>query len=248
MRDYIQLFINSENRSSGSATNFKTRLNRGINNIESIKIRSVEIPNSFYPVNSNNNTIQFQDNVPNTYSVTLTPGSYTSSELLTELETQMSSALAGFTGGSFDDNTLKFTLSNGTNDFKILDSTTTTAQKLIGLSGDTALGSSWTSDNAVNITGPSFLFIMSNKLSTGRRLSYSDNTERPIFLKVPINCNFSEVIMANESFHHEETHLIYDNQFNMSEIDFQLVDDEYNELDLNGLNWSIEFLIRTKLT
>lgn len=248
MKDYIQLFVNSENRSSGTASNFKTRLNRGINNIESIKVRSVEIPNSFYPVNSNNNTIQFQDNVPNTYSVTLTAGSYTASELLTEIETKMSASLAGFTGGSFDDNTLKFTLTNSTNDFKILDSTTTTAQKLIGLSGDTALGSSWTSDNAVNITGPNYLFIMSNTLSSGRRLAYSDTEERPIFLKVPINCNFSEVIMANESFQHEETHLLYDNQFSMNEIDLQLVDDTYRELDLNGLNWSIEFMVRSKLT
>lgn len=236
------VYINSVNRTQGTANDFMTTLKRALNNVSRVEIKSIEIPFTYYTVNSNNNTIQFTDNVPNTYSCTLTPGYYNADQLLTEIESKMTAQLAGFTGGSYDENKLKFTIANGTNDFEILDSTTTTAQALIGLDGDTGVVSSWTSDNAINIMGTNHIYIFSNALISGRNIAYADSDMKDIIYRVPVDVDFGSVIRERTEAYQSNV-FEYDTANRLHNIDFRLTNEDYNALDLNGWNWSIELQV-----
>src|SRR5687767_12512127 len=75
----IDIHINSNDRTSGTNENFSTNLFLPINNIKNIKIKSIEIPLTYYIVNSSNNTINFTLGGSN--NAILIPGNYTASQL-----------------------------------------------------------------------------------------------------------------------------------------------------------------------
>lgn len=64
-------------------TNFTVELSEPINNVLSISLYSVQIPKTWYNVDSfiGNNCFEIIDNSNNMYSYTLTPGNYTPSEI-----------------------------------------------------------------------------------------------------------------------------------------------------------------------
>lgn len=240
---HTQVFINSKNRTSGSSSSdFKVHLNRRIQNIHSVSVRSIEIPFSWYCINTSNNRISWSSSGTD-YSATLSPGNYTADELAIELQNKMNAQLAGFIV-TYEDKTLKYTFSHNSTSF-VINYAESTCNLLIGLiivAPDSA-GLSWTSQNVIQITGSNLLFLESNVLSSGRALSHSDEEERPIFLKVPVNQNAGSIVTRESK---DDDVLIFNSQFGISEIDFRLVDDEYNLVDLNGLDWSLELLVSSE--
>lgn len=240
------VLINSKDRIDSTTTpsNFKVRLDRAIHNVSSIQIRSIEIPFSFYPINVNNNTVAWEDNVPNSYSCTLTNKYYTGSDLATELATKMNAEMSGFTV-TYDNNTMKFTFANATQ-FKFVPDSMS-GDVLLGISNTItqSLGTSKVSDRVVNFAGSNYLLIESSNLSGGRALSQlSGKTRRPVLCKVPVNQDFGLILYMEAQS--DDLMLRYDQNFRFDEIDFQVVDSDFNEVDFNGSDWSIELLVTSK--
>ena len=239
----VNLYINSENRTSGDPENFKLRLNKTISDIHSIHFKACEIPFSYYPVNSSNNLIIFRNNVPSEWHALLTPGNYTGDELATEIQTQMNAQVPGFTV-TYDDKTLKYTWINATTTFEI--NSISTAIKILGLdTTDPGVASSYTSKNCINITGTNHLYIISSKLTQGNELAYADTTQKNIYARIPIDVNFGEVLRYKTE-ENDSNVSVYDGMVDISDVDFQLVDEDFNQMDLNGLNWNMEFVLDVK--
>lgn len=237
----VSIFLNSKNRTSGSTSNFKTRLIKGLKNVHRIQLRSVEVPISYYTVNSTNNTLKFSNQVPTEFTVTFSPGNYSAIELATEIQTKMrvfSSAMTVV----FNDNTLRYTFTNNGNNLRLFD-TVTTCQDLIGLENDTGSVTTFTSTKIIDISGPNHLYILSNELTSGRDMALVDNDYREIAFRVPIKESFGSINNYEPS---SLQYLNYNTDHLLQQIDLQLVDDDFIPVELNGLDWSIELLVFMK--
>lgn len=236
------VYINSFNRSatSTSSSDFNIRLSRNIKDVEKVIIKSVEIPISYYPVNNNTNSITFRGGSPSSYTATLTNKNYTGDDLATEMQTKMNALLAGFVI-TYDEDTLKFTFTNSTNNFEIQVSPTTCG-RIIGLGTENAgVASSYVSENIVNLSGTSHILLKSNFLSRGAELSLNDGSNDGYIFRVVVNEGFGSVL-------HYRVEAVNEHSFQYSKmlldtLDFKLYDEEGNALDLNGGNWNIELLI-----
>lgn len=232
----IPIHFDSENRSSGTVSNYSITLNDRIDSVISVDITSIEIPFSYYCINSTNNTINFEDNVPNSYTASVTAGNYSATEYATALETAMNAVFAGFTI-TYNDNTNKFTWANASQ-FKILSSSSMGDN--IGITTDSSLATSVTSDSSINLTGGNYLFIRSKALSVGRPRTFVNEKEKNVLYKTQVNVNPWDVITILPK---SDGELHYSKGVDLSTIDFQLVDKDFNEIDLNGKNWSISLLV-----
>lgn len=87
------LYINSY-YGNGTSTNFTiSKVGEPVFNISptKVKVLSVNIPNSWYGINTNNNVFQFTD-VSGVHTITITPGNYTNTSLESYLSTAMTTA------------------------------------------------------------------------------------------------------------------------------------------------------------
>lgn len=230
------VFINSQNRTKGTISDFRTTLVRPIKNITCCKIRSVEIPSSFYPVNSTNNVINVRKLTGLVeYIVTLTPGSYDATELAVEIQSKLNSLVYSGFVVTYNASTAKFTIANSSSNFELR---TGPSDKLIGFDGvDTGDIATWTSDNVIHITGPDALYIRSARLLNEESLF--DNDQRDIIAKIPVFVNFGATITLEGT--QSDFVVWYNSSRLITAIDLRLEDLDGNELDLNGLDWSIEF-------
>ena len=117
MSKSIQVYVDSTYAYSGSTNNFTYFLKEPIKNVSSFKITSAEIPLSYYNVRSSgvdaNNTFIFtEDNGVTTTTATITAGYYTSTTIITALQTAMNAV-------SPNSNTYTITFNNITGQFKI---------------------------------------------------------------------------------------------------------------------------------
>lgn len=229
-------YINVDSLNESNPSKFSINLENQLNNVKKVYIRSYEIPVSFYSINSSNNTIDFEDSVPNSYSATITPGNYTPSELASELQTQMSAEYSSTTV-SYDSNTYKLTFTNSSSNIKILDSSTISS--IIGLDGDSSLSSSVEMSNVVNLNGNNYLFLKSHILFSGSGSLMKNNNTTRDYVRIPVNANSGGVIMFSDLT------LCFEYLSNVSfkKLDFELLDSSENQLDLNGLGLSLELLI-----
>lgn len=119
------LVINSKDRINGTSTNFEILFRQYLNNDHNaqpkhIKLVGCQFSNCIYNVNSNNNRITFFETTGTSQTVTLTPGIYTGSTLLTALTTAMTAAstVSNTYTGTYSSTTLKYTIVASTQTFK----------------------------------------------------------------------------------------------------------------------------------
>lgn len=237
MQSQTFVCLESENRSRGTATNATWVLDTPIPGVTGFSVQDVEIPFAWYPINANNNSIRFVQS-STTYDITLTAGVYTPDELATELQTQLNAATSGFTV-TFSETTLKFTVSNSTA-FNIIDDNNTTAQKLIGLSGDTGSVTSWVSDNVIDLSGTRHVLLESNLASLINRPRVNTSCV-DIIHRFPVTGNPGDVM--SDPARNNARFRVTDARRNINEITIRLIDDAGNELDLGGHQFTITLLI-----
>ena len=96
MSKSIQVYVDSGYAYSGSTNNFTYYLKENIKNATAFKITSAEIPLSYYNARSSgvdaNNTFIFSENGGTTTTATITAGYYTSTTIITALQTAMNTA------------------------------------------------------------------------------------------------------------------------------------------------------------
>lgn len=259
MRQYTkQLFINSKDRTSGSASssNFIYKLNRPVEHVHRIGVRRVILPFSYYVFNSNNNVITF-DEGGGDLTATITAGNYTKTELETEIKTRMDAAGGDTYTVSINTNTYLLTISS-TGTFELDFRTSTNAASAYDQLGfddaNYATAGSHTSPNAVNLNGPLALYIRSNELSGGTRGRFiNQNVGSNIIFEITVTALPNEMILAQtatpimieyvqDRHYTSGQHVNENSKFGRTirDIDISLIDDSGDVVNLNGRNIIIE--------
>ncbi len=237
------IFLNSAEATSrgGGVDSFifsnELRANRG--NRIYCEVREVEMPVSWYLIDSTNNVLALNVN-SSTHSITLDSKNYNITQLLTELHAKFASASFNLTA-TFDSQTnkVKFALTDSSTFTSLSIHNSSTCLKLIGLvanqvgtvDGTTA---EITSQNCINLNRTQNVYIKTNlKLDNINSKGEIDGTIAKIHVDQPSgglvhykNIDNTKFMLANRTVNH---------------LEILLEDDEGRALDLNGLDYHITF-------
>lgn len=229
---YKQVFLNSRSSNNSNLNNPLFILNRSIY-VNKYKIQSVEIPLSFYSVNSNNNKLYFVEtgSQSTTRTVTFPVGDYTSSSLVSTLETHLNAQGTYTYTVSYSNSTYKVTIGS-TDNFKILASSTCS---WLGLSAsDSSLADSYTFPKILNLSGPSSLYLLASEISSSSNIHNSESIN--VLEKIPISGNKGEIVF----WENPRDFGWVDSNNSLSSLTLKLLDaDTLDEIDLNGLPFSV---------
>lgn len=252
----IGVTINSkfrENKHKTKTNEFKFNLDKEVRRISMIKIKSIQVPFTFYGINSTNNRLYV-----NSTWITITPGNYTSNTIGTEIKTQLEAAFGpGVVTVSISPTNHKMTLSidAGTLEIKYSDgSEISTFAPLIGfnLSANgppseiypVSIGpaASITGNGVVDISGIKYIVVKSNALTrfSGQKNATASSLSSNNILHTITVKGFPTDIILDEP---ENLEISINNKTTFkNSIDFRLEDDSGNLLDLNGSEWSVNFI------
>ena len=224
--DTSDSYTNEPYNASWNLTNYTPGSSRD----SAISLQSIILPNLVYPVNSNNNTVVFSEDGAGSFTATLTPGSYTSSEFISELKTQLDAAGANIYTVLYDSTTYKITITTSGTSVQILEAST--SLKVLGFpSTGSADASSITSSYPIRLDGSQYIDIITS-LPSGNIVS--DN--RPVFARIPLAVAYGELL-----FHEFEVKqslpLRHDS---IITLDMRLTDDEGNSFEL-PINANVQY-------
>lgn len=248
-KEHIRCCINSRDRLNPlteTSSDFTFSFNDKVTRIVDIYVDSVQIPYSFYAINSNNNVLTFNNGVN---SITITPGNYTATTLSTEIETRMAVVFAGQSPNvTFSNITFKLTISKSAP--FIVDAyddvPASTAATLLGFKESSASGTSVTGDSAINLAGPNYLLIKSSFLTKAihHKTLYKDNSYQEVLFMAPVNVSPGDVISLEPELPIRLSHKIEIDTTDI--IDVSIYDEFDNLLDLNGLDWAMQLILMTE--
>jgi hypothetical protein len=236
-------YIRSKNKAVGETDIKFTNQPHRLNDIRSFMIKKIIIPYSFYPINSNNNTIVIRKNGDTQdRTATIIPGAYTLSELKTEIKTQMD-ALAGpaqtytITDGNTNN---KITIAQNSSTFIYRGSST--MNNIIGFaSTDTTNIISHTGTKVYNISGTNYIDVFSNQLTKyDSRVRTGGIASTNFICSIPLS-NFMNGDIILEKF---DDYIFDYHPHAENIIDIELKN-EFNQslggsTGLNGQNWQME--------
>lgn len=242
---------------------FKIGGKKPLENIAGVKILEVQIPFSWYIVNSTNNTFLLREPTGGDRTVTIPVGNYTSGTLTTALQTALRAASANtllyvvsynsiigkfsIVNGVGTSSTFSFVFQNGvigdnsTSPIEFLGFNRGIATSIFGSGANTL-----NAPNVANITGANYLYVNSSKLGNLTDMylpQTSDNSANgnsgPEMAKVPIGVQPGGTIVWIDP----SPTMFFDleNLSSLTEIDFYLSLGNSNQiLDLNGLSFSLK--------
>lgn len=204
-----------------------------------IKISHLEIPYSFYIINSNNNVL-----VINATPLIIPFGNYNAITLMETINNLLADVFAFNISLSFDNSTGKYTLIS--DEYCFID-TSTTIYKIVGLEKGYSYNSIFNFGSSkfilefpylVNTSGIRNIFIKTNLITNNYSLYSGDST---ILKSIPVNVPPYGIIIYNNS---ENIETIVKNR-ELNNIEIQLIDDDGFYIDFNNLDWSICIEIKT---
>jgi len=195
------------------------------------KLLKVVMSNNIYAVNNFNNKIYFEDNGGD-LTATLSNGTYTATELISNIQTQMDAVSANTYTVVHNTNNNKYTISTGVNfRFKFASFTANSARKLLGFDAvDGVLSTSQTSTNALDLSPYKSIYI--DLPEGGSNAKISNNVASSI--PVSVSTDFGNVI--RETYEDEDIEFKFNKK---NQISYKIHDDVNNEIDLNGGDWEI---------
>lgn len=261
-RERIQAVVNSQDRlnsvSGETSTNFTWKFNKNTPRITEILIQSIQFPFTFYTINANNN--QLRVNRGSIKTILIPNGNYTATTMISVLNLALNNATDpdtgfpynGFAGESFSvlfsSSTLKFTVTN-INPFIIYSATSdalSTMAKNLGFQLSSAMTTSVTADSVVDLSGPSYIRIKSNYLTqpTQQKPLYINNSYANSLFILPINASSGSFVSTDIQIPIRYT---FKKEILATDIiDFTVVDDRGNQLNLNGADWSMYIIFITE--
>ena len=176
--------------------NFTSPISQGF-----YKLKSINIPNSFYNINPNNTNIYFSENNSSTIiTAQIAPyGFYDSNSLTTSIKSALDNASLVYGSNktynvSLNSITNKFTIScnTGTFAFRFGSKNTNSASTIIGINNNTSFLSNITADNAFNLNNVLSFNIQFNDYSIDNLLIEPSSGFFYSF-SVPITVNSNEI-------------------------------------------------------
>jgi hypothetical protein len=181
-----------------------------------ISLIGASFANAVYPVNSNNNSIVFQeDNTAVNIAATLTPGIYTGSSLATELKAALEANGANTYTITYSSATLKLSIATSGTNIKFVSGS---ALRVIGFE---ALGfiSAPTGSFPVRLDGSQYIDLISSIDSANISTS-----GRNILARIPIGVSVGSLVVYENPL---DVGISFDPK-NISSIDIRLSDDQGN--------------------
>jgi hypothetical protein len=190
------------------------------------KVIHGEIPNSFYLVNSANNTL-----IINSTTYTISSGNYNANSLLSSMQNLLPT---GYTI-AYNSNTLKYTFSY-TSSFTI--SKSSTILRIIG--GNTSADMVSSSNTFIMPYVVNFLPVPRINFKCSQ-LSFNNYNQgdksSDMFLSIQNNSGLANMILYNNM---TDLKYVFDND-NLTRLDIRVTDDFNNLIDFNGVDWYICF-------
>lgn len=255
-----RLILDSAQRHSGTSQNCSFVVpSPGIIG-RAYEVVRLEIPHTFYNITAANNVINWTTNTPTATVTTIPVGDYSITALMSEIGTQMSADTDDGLIYSCSENTVtkKLTITNsGLSNFELNWGTTISERfaKMLGFGGvsvNTDIGvpavpvvtgaATYTGNNVYWVGLPKNLYLKSNIANKSDEPSAmvitpgGGNTN--IIHKIQVSTVFGESIIF-------EPNSVRINKLNnqpITHINFQLLDDNFEEIDLNGNEWGVELL------
>jgi len=227
-------------------------LGEKISEVKSIEVDSVDIPITYYNINSENNNFVIKITSPptvSTHNVSLTPNFYTSlSAVATEINTQLVAIGSGFLTAdvSFNFSAGKGVFSTTTNCYDISFNGPTGLGWLLGFRNDsysiTSLNKKATSEGVALLKYPRHIYVALNEFSNSSNMnafyvpSRNSNLNKNIIARVSVpDTGFGTTITAS----HGNGFLVsevrkYLEKINIQRLQLQLLDDDGNVINMNG--------------
>lgn len=233
-------YIQSVNRLNGTATNFFVN-NQNFGNSSSMELQLVQIPYTFYPLDSFHNILVFQINGSGIdLTVTMTPGAYTSASFASSLASLMQAATGNTQtySVSISATTGLLTITQNSGVF-ILRNSVSTINPIAGLSSiDSASSITQTSTNIVNLGGTDWIDIISSELTKYDTRSFDTGSSGASRVaRIPIkDYQWGSTIQYRPKFH-----MMNHRPYEQGNIDVALYDMYGNLINLNGREWFMKF-------
>ncbi len=267
-KPHISLELQSRTRTRGTIEDYAVSLSHQIKFSQKpsktywLRLENIQIPKSYYDLDSNFNTFQVIETdgvTPHTLTITVDVGNYTITELLTELESALdtASASSGDTNTytlTYDDITNKvgftWTVGAGSSTSVTIDSIAngSTMNQVLGVGKedtDTITGQDNTLSlptSAVEVTAPncvdlhtkSFIVIETDLSSNNY---YTPDAQVHLGVRVPMLVDRNEV----QYFGNHDGHLsLMNSKAPLSSMEIKLKDEFGNAIDLCEVDWSCE--------
>ena len=208
--------------------------------VKTMELNSVEIPNSIYPFTSSNNVITFNEGGGD-LTATITAGSYSASQLATEIKTRMDAAGSDTYTITVNDNTKKMTIAS-TGTFTLKFSEDNSPYYELGFTNsDTSSAASHTGTNVVRLSGLDFIYlVIRNYTQMG-----SDSNGNSYSFKIPLNRPFDDIIFYTKNTGFDQTMYSQNTYPLQSQMTIKLFDPNGNSISLNGSEWACCLRITT---
>lgn len=241
---YKRVFVNSEDRVSGTPASFQVQLTQPIPNVTHIGACQLVMPNSLHNVSSEENTLEFTKNGAPT-TITVDPGYYTPDTLKDELNTK-STASHSLTWTTDDTTRSFFGTYAGAGDAII---TGGTMLDILGMeAGQTATngGAVWetAAGKAWDLSGEQEIFLTMPGSGVGGTITHKDLDKRdmPILSRVVVDVPSGEMIRKLDELHDYEMIRLKSGSSLKQNLEFRLTDRHNNPLNLRE-NTAVSFTL-----
>lgn len=166
-RDQNLVVINSAFRltpTTSTSGNFRYSINKNIPGVTALVLKYIQIPFTFYTINSVNNRLTFNGGA---VTATIPVGNYTAQTITSALTTAINTAFGDTaTTVLYNDLSFKLTITRGTPFIvdSVRDRPLSTAASSLGFYVSSVNSVTATGDSAINISGPNYININSNFL------------------------------------------------------------------------------------
>jgi hypothetical protein len=206
--------------------------------IKSIELYSIEIPMTYYNINTNNNVLKYVENKDEVKTISVPVGYYSIQQLIDAITILLGSDY-NITVSSTT-NRLTFNKPSGVSSFS-LQYANSTISNIIGLTGDSAYDRSCVMNNSYNLIFTNYFLVDCTELavpSNNKSILYGSGDGNYI-AKIPNN-------IANVGFGNIYSYqfklskkILYTNTIQLSKLTFRLVDMNGILLDLNNADYSL---------
>ena len=242
----VILRINSRDRTStsNSSTDFTIPLGKEISdhNVKRVVLRSLNMPNFQYNLNSNNNRITIESGTDGAQTVTIAVGQYKTSELISLLEMLFSGVFTNnltITQNSISQ-LLTFSIDNG-DTIRLFepDQVNNTLNNNLGIVNTTGLATTHDGNRMPRLNGLTLCHVESSELANS---NYHSNQRNENFLATVQVVNEFGTYLYYEPAFSEINSINYPSHRKFHTIDIRLLDQDLNVIDIHDYDVEIEVI------
>lgn len=244
------IYVNSRNRITGKVNNFKYSITPGIRNALYYSISHITIPRTEYNIESTHNKFVFSDSGGTDRTITISEGNYTAAAFATALENAMTSAGADNYTVTANTTTAKYEIKSDSSPFILKFGTDSITKRLglkMGYTDDTysgaGAGSPYISNNIFNMSPSENYYIVSNTIHGQDIAQFINGSLYNVIASIPLNGAFGDLLIREPSDYVKIPISDGQNGQKITQLDFSLIDERGELVELNGIDWSMEIII-----